>query len=227
MHTGAPFRSIQDLPTPGPVSGYVLYYQSRYEEAEFALRRAIEIDPTDASPLNHLGSFLVRNGRFDQAVTYYRTAIECDPGFLGPYENLICLYRDFLLNPEAAERIFGKRREISENHPENIAINEALMAAYELNWGVAASKLAAGLKAAGSMIPDELRIWFLAPAVLIHLDYGEDLIALLEREGVDQRLRPWFEAIRAAHAGSRDSLQNIAPEVRRPRSGVSMRLCYA
>ncbi len=194
--------------------GYVLNNQGRYTEAEAALQSALKIDPTDAWLLNHLGFFLVRHGRFSQAVGVYLAAIRYDPRFLSAYENLICLQRDFLLDIQAAKQLLDLRREISQEHPEKIAINEALLGAYESNWGAAASKLAVGLMASDPLDPDESRIWFLTPAVLIHLDFGEQLIALLLQEGFDQRLRPWFEAIRAAQAGNQDSLQNIAPEVR-------------
>ena len=53
-----------------------------------------------------------------------------------------------------------------------------------------------------------------ATAVLLHLDYGKDLLALLEERGDDQRLRPWYEAIRAHQLNDRRYLLNVATEVR-------------
>ncbi len=56
--------------------------------------------------------------------------------------------------------------------------------------------------------------WHRASAVLLHLNYGEPLLAFLRKRGDDARLRPWYEALVALHKGDRRFLQNLAPEVR-------------
>jgi hypothetical protein len=53
-----------------------------------------------------------------------------------------------------------------------------------------------------------------ASAVLLHLNYGAALLVFLEERGEHLRLRPWFEAVRAAESGDRRLLQNIAVEIR-------------
>ena len=56
--------------------------------------------------------------------------------------------------------------------------------------------------------------WLRASAVLLHLNYGAELLAFLNQRGDTARLRPWVEALRAHHLGDRRALQNIAPEIR-------------
>jgi hypothetical protein len=56
--------------------------------------------------------------------------------------------------------------------------------------------------------------WLRASAVLLHLNYGAELLALLDQRGDTARLRPWVEALRAHQIGDRRALQNIAPEIR-------------
>ena len=50
--------------------------------------------------------------------------------------------------------------------------------------------------------------------VLLHLNYGAELLAFLRERGDDARLRPWYEALAALHQGDRRYLQNIPVEVR-------------
>ena len=61
--------------------GYLLReHLARYDEAEQAYRRAIEIDPKDAYPWNEFGTLLqVHLARYDEAEQAYRRAIEIDP----------------------------------------------------------------------------------------------------------------------------------------------------
>lgn len=56
--------------------------------------------------------------------------------------------------------------------------------------------------------------WMRASAVLLHLNYGAELLAFFENRGDNNRLRPWYEALRALHLGDRRHLQNVAPEIR-------------
>jgi hypothetical protein len=56
--------------------------------------------------------------------------------------------------------------------------------------------------------------WLRASAVLVHLNYGPDLLALLKERGDDAKLRPWYEALAALIAGDKSRLQNVAPEIR-------------
>jgi len=62
--------------------------------------------------------------------------------------------------------------------------------------------------------PNTTDDWLRASAVLLHLNYGAELLVFLDDRGDTERLRPWVEALRAHQLGDRRALQNIAPEIR-------------
>jgi Flp pilus assembly protein TadD len=76
----------------------------KYDEAELAYRKAIEIDPTDVVPWNNLG-YLLQNqlGRYDEAELIYRRAIEIDPTYPYPWNNLGRLLQNHLARYNEAE----------------------------------------------------------------------------------------------------------------------------
>jgi hypothetical protein len=99
--------------------------------------------------------------------------------------------------------------------PDDPALQEVLVAAYDANWGIARERLAAILEHPpnGPRWPT-VEDWMRASAVLVHLNYGAALLVFLEERGEHLRLRPWFEVVRAAESGDRRLLQNIAVEIR-------------
>lgn len=99
--------------------------------------------------------------------------------------------------------------------PDTIQLHEALFAAYDSNWGLACEALAEALTIrADGFDSSNTDDWLRASAVLLHLDYGAELLAFLDQRGDTVRLRPWVEAVRAHQLGDRRALQNIAPEIR-------------
>ena len=85
------------------------------------------------------------------------------------------------------------------------------------NWGITQMKLTQALEhARAGMEVHTQEYWMRASAVLLHLNYGAALLSFLENRGDDNRLRPWYEALRALHLGDRRHLQNVAPEIRPP-----------
>jgi len=63
--------------------------------------------------------------------------------------------------------------------------------------------------------PNTTDDWLRTSAVIIHLNYGTELLTFLDQLGdTTARLRPWVEALRALQIGNRQALQNIAPEIR-------------
>jgi Tfp pilus assembly protein PilF len=72
----------------------VCFLSGKYAEAEAALRKALEIDPTLADAHNNLGAVYDRTGRKDEAEREFRLAI-ADPVYPTPqkaYLNLGLLY---------------------------------------------------------------------------------------------------------------------------------------
>ncbi len=98
-----------------------------------------------------------------------------------------------------------------------LALHPALLAAYQERWGETRNHLAIALDRIadhGAFPQDTFPGWMRATAVLIHLDYGERLLKFLHERGDNQRLRPWYEAIRAHLRGDRRYLRNIPAEMR-------------
>jgi hypothetical protein len=94
-------------------------------------------------------------------------------------------------------------------------LHDALFAAYNFNWGLAREALANALDIRmNGFSAWTIDDWLRASAVLLHLNYGAELLTFLEERGDTTRLRPWVEALRALHLGDRRALQNVAPEIR-------------
>lgn len=189
----------------------------RYAEAETAYREAIDCDPKLAAPWDGLGNlYCDLMGRMSDAVTVYETAHRLDPSTDIPLQNILFLRRDFMGEGSGARPLMDELRAIQKQEcPDTTQLHEALFAAYDSNWGLARDALAKALALRdGGFVAKNTDDWLRASAVLIHLNYGAELIAFLEERGDNIRLRPWVEALRALQIGDRRALQNIAPEIR-------------
>ena len=94
-------------------------------------------------------------------------------------------------------------------------LEKVLSAAGDSNWGIARNTLAKALEIQiTSSSPWNSEDWLQTGAMLIHLNYGEELLEFLDGQGVTAKLRPWVEAVRAAQIGNKKALQNVAPEIR-------------
>jgi tetratricopeptide (TPR) repeat protein len=88
-------------------------YLNRYEEAEAAYRRAIELDPNYARPWNGLGNLLQDHlNRYEEAEAAYRRAIELDPNYARPWNGLGILLQDHLNRYEEAEAAYRRAIEL-------------------------------------------------------------------------------------------------------------------
>jgi tetratricopeptide (TPR) repeat protein len=77
-------RYLADYPDDGRIwliLGLTLTEMARYEEAEQALHKAIELCPPDqlSVPLDYMGHLFRESGDYEQAAGWYRQAIEADP----------------------------------------------------------------------------------------------------------------------------------------------------
>ena len=87
----------------------------RYEEAEVAYRRAIELDEKDAAPWNNLGNVLSDYlGSYVESEAAYRRAIELDEKYAVPWMNLGILLHYKLGRYEAAEAAYRQAIELDE-----------------------------------------------------------------------------------------------------------------
>jgi tetratricopeptide (TPR) repeat protein len=192
------------------------FHLGRYAEAEEAFRNAIEIDPKLADPWNGLGDLYCDHlQRYSDAASAFKKALEY--GWEeSPRLNLVFLYRDFLGDMSAAREAFAPlQAKEAREWQDSFHLHEALFAAYDSNWGLCTEALAKAMKAIGHQYPSSTEDdWCRASAVLLHLNYGEELLAFLRERGDDGRLRPWYEALAALQREDRRYLQNIPVEVR-------------
>lgn len=189
----------------------------RYSEAETAYREAIARDPKYARPWNGLGNLYCDHlNRSSDAAEAFDNALRLDPTDEVGHQNRLFLRRDFMgEGPRARSLMNGLRALPILDFTDTTHLHEALFAAYDSNWGLACEALAKALTLrADGFGPFNTDDWLRASAVLLHLNYGAELLAFLDQRGDTARLRPWVEALRAHHLGDRRALQNIAPEIR-------------
>lgn len=188
---------------------------NRFDEAENAYQAATNLTPDDSLGWIALGDlYFYSMHRFDRAVEAYAHAIEGSDATLK--HKIIFLRRDFIGQRADAEALFHELEQgADESFDELNSLQEALFAAYDQNWGLSRVSLSHALAGREDAFgPATLEHWLVATAVLLHLNYGTELLEFLEERGDVQRLRPWADALRALNAGDRRALKNSAPEIR-------------
>jgi tetratricopeptide (TPR) repeat protein len=196
------------------------YHMVRYPEAEAAYRRAIELDPESADSWSALGNLLGAHlGRFQEAEAAYSRAHELAPTKAYPVLNRVFLLRDFLGELTTAHALLEQlEREVPDMDVDDrqcVRLHQAVFAAYDRNWGIATERISSALDELPIGIPIFIQHhWCRGIAVFVHLGYGEPLLDLLRERGDDDRLRPFYEGLRAVVGGDKRMLLNVAPEVR-------------
>ena len=194
----------------------------RYADAAKAYREAVAVNPHSQAGWNGLGLLLADHfGRGQEAADALQAAFDVNPqDSVVPRYNLISVFRDHLGRMAEAKRLAAELPALADKAAASaVALHLALFAAYEKNWGVTVEHLgrALGLIADYPAIPAPVfPDWMRATAVLLHLGYGADLLGFLDGRVESQRLRPWYEAIRAHLRGDRLYLRNIPMEMREP-----------
>ena len=61
--------------------GYAARAAGRFDEAERAFRKYIEVLPSEPNPYDSYAEFLMKMGRFDESIAQYRKALEADSTF--------------------------------------------------------------------------------------------------------------------------------------------------
>jgi tetratricopeptide (TPR) repeat protein len=191
---------------------------SRHAEAETAYRQAISINPKDAWPWIGLGKiYSDQLDRPEDALSAFEEALRINPASDTAHQGRLFLRRDYMGNGAAERALLAELMALpKQEFPDTTKLHEALFAAYDSNWGLACEALAQAIEIRKEgFSPYNTDDWLRASAVLIHLNYGAELLTFLDQLGdTTARLRPWVEALRALQIGSRQALQNIAPEIR-------------
>ncbi len=92
-------------------SGLMLLQLNRFEEAETYLRRAVELDPRNATNLQNLAEALRKQQRYEEAVEWYGKVIEADPDLVQAYAAMADTFIQIKRYDEAAstlERALGR-----------------------------------------------------------------------------------------------------------------------
>jgi protein O-mannosyl-transferase len=112
--------------------GICLAQAQRFEEAEAALRRALEIDPAFARGYTNLGALALTMRDEEGARDAYRRAIEVDPGNVLARMQLARLYEAVFRDFHSAARMCGEARALAPATPgvaECVERNQRLAAA--------------------------------------------------------------------------------------------------
>ncbi len=189
----------------------------QYDEAITAYRKAIACKSQSPHFWNSLGNLYCDYlNRFPEAIEAFKMALILDPFSECVRQNQIFLHRDFLGEGSSAQILMEALKNLpKQEYPDSTFLHEALFAAYDANWGLTRDALAKAIAIrADGFSKNNTDDWLRASAVLIHLNYGEELLRFLDERGETARLRPWVEAVRAVQIGDKKALQNIAPEIR-------------
>ncbi|OOV18207.1 tetratricopeptide repeat protein [Flavobacterium sp. LM4] len=197
-----------------------LYHQNllKYNDAEKMYLKAIEINQDDSDTWNNLGNIYHDNLQNEEkAEKAYLRAIELDPNSLIPKYNLVFLYRDKMNKLNEAELYFSKL-EIDKEAEDSYWLNKSLFELYKRNEGIAKEYIEKAFKKIEDILPvDTQDDWWRFGAVAIKLGYANWFLSILEENGFDTILAPYYVAIKAlTEKDSKGYLNSKAVEIRDP-----------
>jgi Flp pilus assembly protein TadD len=192
----------------------------RYEEAEPALRRAIELDSQSVYPWSNLGRLLMERASHREAAETLLRAFEIDSTRSGDLDHFVQAGHRLADSPDELPALLKMVQHAHEIVPDNLEIQFLLARVLTLaeQWPEA-SQLLEQLASNESAFFSE---GFFRSAIQTgHLD---DVSAILQRTGANERWRPLYEALQSARAGTPDYLRTVAPEVRMAATKILRRL---
>jgi Flp pilus assembly protein TadD len=105
-------REYPQLAGPYVNLGIIYYGSGRLEQAEQALRHALQLNPARADTYNYLGIVLRYRGRFEEARAAYEQALKVDANYGYAYLNLGILYDLYLFAPDKALTQYQRYQEL-------------------------------------------------------------------------------------------------------------------
>jgi tetratricopeptide (TPR) repeat protein len=97
--------------------GYALRFLERYDEAEQAFKKYVELIPKEPNPYDSYAELLLKRGRFEESIAQYRKALAHNPKFVASYIG-IANNEIFLGKPEDARVTLAKLMAIARNDGE-------------------------------------------------------------------------------------------------------------
>jgi tetratricopeptide (TPR) repeat protein len=129
--------------------GYALRFMGRYDEAEQAFKKYVQLIPGEPNPYDSYAELLMKRGRFTDSIVQYRKALAHNPNFVASYIG-IANDQIFLGKPKDARVTLAKLQAIARNDGERrqahfwIAVSylhegdsKAALGELEKNYGIA------------------------------------------------------------------------------------------
>lgn len=205
------------LPWVGLGNLYSNYFH-KYEEAEQAFKKAIDLDNCSFISWNNLGSlYHDKFHKYEEAEKAYLKAIEIGGKTSFPLHNLIFLYRDKMNRHKEAQDLFNEI-EIDEDLEDTYWLQKTLFELYKRNEGSAKGFLENALNKIENKLPDNTQDdWWRFGSVVTKLGYSDWLLNIMEENGFDLILSPYYVAIKAMNEKDMEGyLNSKAVEIREP-----------
>lgn len=205
-----------------------LYVKSeQYDKAEQAYLVSSRLNPNDWGTWFGL-AVLYQDYLHDykKAIYAYEKAYEVNDKEICVKVNLVFLYRDQLNQLEKARLIFDSI-ESWDDYQDSYKLNKALFDLYERNDGYAEKSIKEALTMIQNAFPKETQDdWWRFAAVVLKLDKGEWLCNILEEEGKNVELAPYYNALKAlASSNPKAYLNSKAIEMQNAANEVISRIC--
>jgi tetratricopeptide (TPR) repeat protein len=193
-------------------------YFEEYAKAEQAYIKAVELNDNNFNLWNNLGNLYQDYLQdYEKAEKAYLKAIEIDSKNLYSKYNLVFLYRDKLNKQTKAEQYFNQLEIISEIE-DSYWLNKTLFELYKRNEGIAKEYIEKAFNRLEKTLPSNTQDdWWRFGAVIIKLGYANWFLSILEYNGFDTILAPYYVAIKAlTEKDSEGYLNSKAVEIRDP-----------
>lgn len=193
-------------------------YFKEYEKAEQNYLKAVELGSDNFGLWNSLGNLYQDYLQdYDKAEKAYLKAIEIDNKDLYSKYNLVFLYRDKLNEQMKAEQYFDQLEIIPEIE-DSYWLNKSLFELYKRNEGIAREHLVKAFNRLEKVLPANTQDdWWRFGGVVFKLGYGNWFLSILEENGFDMVLAPYYVAIKAlTERDSEGYLNSRAVEIRDP-----------
>ncbi|HEV2992088.1 MAG TPA: tetratricopeptide repeat protein, partial [Candidatus Angelobacter sp.] len=187
------------------------YHLNRYEEAEQAYRRAIELNFQFTYSWSNLGRLLeLHFDRAREAGEAYLRAFEIDTTRLSDLTSFVGICARLAESPDELPCLLTMLQKAHELAPDHREIQFLLAQVLTLTgkWAEASQLLR-------QLATNELAFFSTGFfRVVVKKDHIEEAIAVLEQTGANERWWPLYESMQAANAGTPYYLRTVAPEVR-------------